>query len=159
MAAPRHNASQAFVAPLSLIDLRVAREDWGRVALGVLAALVVALPIGYGTGFLVSPYVPSTKLFNAVVNIAKIVAFEEILFRALLFRWLDRRMGLQPAAVLSAIIYGALHLIQFPYPMAIMAAWAGYVFALAYHRTGRLSTPMMIHAVLVAIQYFILPVE
>lgn len=152
------NPSQATSAPLSVIDLRVAREDWSRIALGVVYILIVALPIGYGTGFLVSPHAPNTSLFHAVVDITQIVLFEEILFRAFLFRWLLRSMSPQAAAITSSVIFGALHLIQFPYPMALMATWAGYILALTYHRTGRIAGPMLIHAVLVAIQLFVLPV-
>lgn len=154
----RQASAATAAAPLSVIDLRVAREDWGRIALGTLYILIVALPIGYGTGFLVSPHAPNTSLFRAVVDIAQIVLFEEILFRAFLFRWLGRSMSLQAAAISSAVIFGVLHLIQFPYPMALMATWAGYILALEYHRTSRISTPMLIHAVLVAVQFFVLPV-
>lgn len=159
MIGPQTQRSTATAAPLSLIDLRVAAEDWGRIALGVVYILIVALPIGYGTGFLVSPHPWTTSLFDAVVDIAQIVLFEEILFRAFLFRWLQRSMGLQAAAIVSALIFGVLHLIQFPYPMAIMATWAGYILARMYDRTGRISTPMLIHAALIVVQFFVLPLE
>ena len=154
-------------APFSLgtLDVRVHIGDIRLILFGFLATLAVALPIGYGTGFLVSPAAQWQQglerllSFDALVDIPQIVLFEEILFRALLFGGLYNRLGLGPAVAASACIFGVLHLIQFPYPMAVMATWAGVVFALQYARTRRLSTPMITHALIVAVQFFVLPME
>jgi len=152
-------------APFSLgeLDLRVRNGDAKLVLLGFLATLVVALPVGYGTGFLLPPgakgpqAVAALLSIEGVVNIAQIVLFEEILFRALLFGGLYNKLGRGPGVIASAVIFGLLHLIQFPLVMAIMATWAGVVFALQYDRTRRLSTPILTHALVIAVQYFILP--
>lgn len=145
--------------PLSLgvIDLRVPAGDLRLVLFGFLATLVVALPIGYGSSFLVPPTTPEMSVFDGIVSIAKIVFFEEILFRALIFGGLHNRLGLVPGIVLSAAIFGALHLIQFPMPMAVMAGWAGAVFAWQYAKTRRLSTPILTHALVIVVQFFVLP--
>jgi len=150
-------AAEPSRQPLSLIDLGVSKGDWAVAARGLLATLVVALPIGYLTGFLTMPHVPRLNVMNAVIDIAQLVLFEELLFRGWLFRWLVGRVGLQPAAVLSSAIFGLAHFIKFDYPMVLMATWAGYVLALAYHKTGRISTPMFLHAALVVIELFVLP--
>lgn len=148
---------------LGTLDLRVAAGDLRWVFLGFLAVLAVALPIGYGTGFLLPPASRAAEAAVALfsikgfVDIAKIVLFEEILFRALLFGALYNRLGLKAAVPLSSVIFGALHLIQFPLVMAVMATWAGVVFALLYHTTRRLSTPALAHALVIAVQFFILP--
>ncbi len=145
--------------PLSLgvIDLRVLAKDVPLVLIGFIATLVVALPIGYGTGFLVSPTPPAFEPLDWFIDIAKIVFFEEILFRALIFGGLHNRLGLVPAIVLSAAIFGSLHLIQFPMPMAIMAGWAGVVLAWQYAKSRRLSTPILTHAMIIVVQFFVLP--
>ena len=124
---------------------------------GSFATLVVALPIGYLTRFLTTPHVPQVNLINIVIDIAKLVLFEEILFRGWLFRWLDGKIGFQPAAVASSIIFGLVHFIKFEYPMVLMATWAGYILAVSYRKTGRISTPMLLHAALVAIELTVLP--
>lgn len=154
----RIETRSATTTSLSLLDLSVKRSDWMLILKGLLLTLVVALPVGYATGFLTRPHVPDVVLIAFVVDIAQIVLFEEILFRAFLFRWLQSRIGLQPAAIVSSIIFGLLHLIKFDYPMAIMAGWAGYVLAHTLHRTGRISTPMLLHAALIVIEFFLLPV-
>lgn len=148
------------VAPglsLGLLDMRVRRGDVRMIVLGFLATLVVALPIGYGTGFLVPPTVPGISVFDAFVNISKIVLFEEFLFRTLLFGALFNRLGLGPALLLSSVIFGLAHLIQFPWPMVVMAGWAGAVFAFQYAKTRRLSTPVLTHALVIIVQFFVLP--
>lgn len=148
---------------LGTLDIRVLRGDIRLILLGFVAILAVALPIGYGTGFLLSPVGRSAEAIsallsiNAFVNITQIVLFEEILFRALLFAGLYNLLGRSNSVVLSAVIFGLLHLIKFPVTMAVMATWAGVVFALQYERTRRLSTPILTHALVVAVQYFILP--
>lgn len=142
---------------LSIIDLSVSKGDWRVIAQGLGATLLIALPIGYLTSFLTAPRIPAINVINTLIDIAQLVLFEELLFRAWIFRWLNSKMGLQQAAVLSAVIFGLAHFIKFDYPMVLMATWAGYILALAYHKTGRISTPMLLHAALVVIELFVLP--
>jgi len=142
---------------LGRYDFTVRRSDIPLVVGGLAIILLVALPIGYGSGFLVTPRIPQVGLLDALIDIAQIVLFEEILFRALLFGALYNRFGYWPAVVAGSLIFGGLHLIQFPWPMAAMATWAGVVFAVLYERTRRLSTSALAHACTVAIQFFVLP--
>lgn len=153
----RVNEQVAAKLPLGLLDVRVLAGDVRLIVLGFLATLVVALPIGYGTGFLVPPTVPDTTILDAFVNISKIVLFEEFLFRTLIFGALYNRLGLGRAVAINAVLFGAIHLIKFTWPMMVMAGWAGAVFALQYAKTRRLSTPILTHALVIVVQFFILP--
>ena len=119
----RVNEQVAAKLPLGLLDVRVLAGDVRLIVLGFLATLVVALPIGYGTGFLVPPTVPDTTILDAFVNISKIVLFEEFLFRTLIFGALYNRLGLGRAVAINAVLFGAIHLIKFTWPMMVMAGW------------------------------------
>jgi membrane protease YdiL (CAAX protease family) len=68
---------------------------------------------------------------------------EELIFRAGIFRYVRTRLPRWAALLLPAVIFGAMH--------ANLASFAplvalGVVFALAYERTGRISTSMVAHA-------------
>ncbi len=78
--------------------------------------------------------------FLAVV-VAPLV--EETIFRAGLFRYLRTRLPRWIALLLPALIFGSLHgnLVAF-LPLVAL----GVVFALAYERTGRISVPIIAHA-------------
>ncbi len=128
------------------------------VAAGVLAQLVlvplVTLPILWLTntdsGKLGEPAqkladkvhgAPSTTLFVLVIAIGAPIA-EELFFRGLLLRSLEKRFGLAWAVAGSSIVFGATHFeaLQF-----LALAVAGAVFALVGIRTGRLGASMICH--------------
>ena len=69
---------------------------------------------------------------------------EEIVFRGLLFATLRRRLGLAPAAVVSAAIFAVAH----GYGTLGFAAvfWSGLLWAWSYERTGSLLPSMAAHA-------------
>jgi membrane protease YdiL (CAAX protease family) len=71
---------------------------------------------------------------------------EEILFRGVLYSWLAERLDWTLAAVLSAILFGAGHF-RFGKMVAIAAAVGGVVLAAAYHYSGSLWPPVIIHTV------------
>ena len=68
---------------------------------------------------------------------------EELIFRAGLFRYIRTRIPRPAAIVLPALLFGSLHsnLVAFV-PLVLL----GVVFALAYERTGRISVPIVAHA-------------
>jgi CAAX protease family protein len=68
---------------------------------------------------------------------------EEIIFRGLLYGWLRRFMGILPAAVLSAAIFGAFHGVL---PVMAAAFVVGLVLAYIYERTGSLWASAIVHA-------------
>jgi membrane protease YdiL (CAAX protease family) len=78
-------------------------------------------------------------LFFIVGGIVAPVA-EEIVFRGIIFSYL-RRWGLPAAVLISTAIFAALHLPAVPVTQVV----GGMVFAIAYHISGSLMTPILIH--------------
>ncbi|MFQ5653317.1 MAG: lysostaphin resistance A-like protein [Planctomycetota bacterium] len=67
---------------------------------------------------------------------------EEILFRAITFRWLARRLGTGMGVLLSSLIFGLVHLNLAAFlPVTLLGA----ILALLYHRTGNLWSPVALH--------------
>lgn len=73
---------------------------------------------------------------------------EEIIFRSILFRWIDERWGFVVALVVSALIFGLMHIFQ---PGATLwssfaiAVEAGLLLGAAYKYSGTLWLPVGIH--------------
>jgi len=78
---------------------------------------------------------------------------EEIVFRGVLFRALDHRFGMWPAAVLSSAVFAVIHFeVLFSQPLALVGLFTvGILLAIAYHRTGSLLVPILGHAVFNAV--------
>ncbi|HWT07155.1 MAG TPA: CPBP family intramembrane glutamic endopeptidase, partial [Xanthomonadales bacterium] len=68
---------------------------------------------------------------------------EELALRGLLFGGLTSRFGVLPAAILSGIVFGALH--GDPIYFTVLAVH-GCIVALAYAATGNLLIPIALHA-------------
>jgi membrane protease YdiL (CAAX protease family) len=68
---------------------------------------------------------------------------EELATRGLLFGGLTSRFGIVPAAILSGIVFGALH--GDPIFFSVLAV-EGALMALAYAATGNLLVPIALHA-------------
>jgi CAAX protease family protein len=69
---------------------------------------------------------------------------EELMFRGLVYRWLRRRLSVAPSAVLSALLFGAVH---GQLEVSAGAFVVGIVLALAYERSGSLWPSIIIHSV------------
>ena len=73
---------------------------------------------------------------------------EEILFRGILFRWIDEKWGFVAALVVSAILFGAMHIAQ-PgatwWSSLAIAIEAGLLLGAAYKWSGTLWLPIGIH--------------
>jgi membrane protease YdiL (CAAX protease family) len=122
------------------------------LALGILiGALLFSTTIGFISllGYYrivgVNDWVVAAPIFaNSLVS----GAFEEILFRGLLFRITQESLGTWLALLISALIFGLLHLLN---PNATLVAAlavaleAGVMLAAAYVLTGRLWLSMGIH--------------
>jgi membrane protease YdiL (CAAX protease family) len=78
---------------------------------------------------------------------------EEIVFRGVLFRALDDRFGMWPAAILSSAVFAVIHFeVLFSQPLALVGLFTvGLLLAIAYHRTGSLLVPILGHAVFNAV--------
>jgi membrane protease YdiL (CAAX protease family) len=85
--------------------------------------------------------------FVAVVLLAP--PLEELVFRSLLLPPLRRRLGVTGGVVVSSLLFMLVHPPQTWLPIF----WLGVVLGLAYHYTGNLLAPVLIHAVHNAVQF------
>jgi membrane protease YdiL (CAAX protease family) len=120
-----------------------------RVATGLLLALTdhtKHVQSGF-ENFDVKSAVPGMTTVSAVLAVASMTIIapivEEIVFRGLLFGALASRLGILASALITALLFGAVHgdLLFFP---AIAAL--GLVTALAYAATGNLWVAIILHA-------------
>ena len=73
---------------------------------------------------------------------------EEIMFRGILFRLIDKRFGTVPALIISALIFGGTHILNPGATMwssAAIAIEAGLMLGIAYKCSGTLWMPIGIH--------------
>ena len=94
---------------------------------------------------LVNEVISNSALWIQIV-VAVILAplVEELLFRGIIYRRIDIAYGFWPAALISSLFFGLLHgnLTQ-----GVYAFFLGMVFAYAYHKTGRLTIPVVMHVI------------
>lgn len=89
-----------------------------------------------------------------IVVVAPVV--EEVIFRALVFRWIRQRWALWPAALLSGLVFAAFHLD----PVTLVPlTLTGVALAWAYDRTGSLWASIVPHAGLNALVLLALVVQ
>lgn len=134
---------------------RTAAKQPSRVApLFILTALMVpALALALG---LVAwqPKWPTLLWPWLAINLGVAVLAEELLFRGLLQPWLIRLLGTWPGLLLTALLFGAVH-VPFSPLFAMVAAVAGLGYGLVFHYSGRLSLAMALHGV-VNLTHFLL---
>ena len=92
--------------------------------------------------------------FNAPAQIEAITLFlgvavgEEILFRGVLFKWVDRRWGLAVALIVSSLVFGLIHITNDNatlWSSLAIAIEAGLLLGAAYKYSGTLWLPVGIH--------------
>jgi membrane protease YdiL (CAAX protease family) len=71
---------------------------------------------------------------------------EELFFRGFLFGGLRGRTSFWPAALISGILFGAIHLLGGSWEVIPPLAAFGVLLAWLYERTGSLGPPMLMHA-------------
>jgi membrane protease YdiL (CAAX protease family) len=139
-----------FRKELKAVDFNIVKESsyWYAVYQALVVGLIVQaigiVVIKYGFG------IPSPSLAFAIPLAAPLVSvlisspLEEIVFRGILFPFLDRRIGFWGAAIVSSALFGVAH---YDY-----AAWLGYfvlgiVWCRVYKKTGNLLIPIGAHMV------------
>lgn len=73
---------------------------------------------------------------------------EEIMFRGVLFRWIDEKWGFVAALIVSAVLFGLIHIFQDSaslWSSFAIAIEAGLLLAAAYKYSGTLWLPIGIH--------------
>lgn len=83
---------------------------------------------------------PGLALFLTVAVLAP--CFEELLFRGFLLPVLARNRGMTAALLLSALLFGAIHLQPLGLPVL---STLGLAMGLAMRQTGSLRTPILVH--------------
>lgn len=72
---------------------------------------------------------------------------EEIFFRGFMFAGLRRSLSLWPAALISAVVWGSLHLGAGNIGVAVQLAVFGVILAWLYERSGTLWAPILAHTI------------
>ena len=140
---------------------------WTDVGLGVVAGFLSQVVLLPAVAFALRPFVgepdvsgPAKELFDKASGISSAVlvlfvvvgapVVEELFFRGLLLRALERRVGTAGAVVLSSVLFGMAH--PQPLPAKALAlvmislAALGAVLAVLAVRTRRLGAPIVAHA-------------
>ena len=106
---------------------------------------VMALAGCYGiSGFGAS----AMELINAFCYFSLVAVGEEIIFRGVLFRWIDEKWGFWAAIIVSALLFGLIHITN-PggtlWSSVAIAVEAGLMLGAAYKWSGTLWLPIGIH--------------
>ena len=134
-------------------DFRLAhagRDLGGGLALGfVLFAIVVGIAALLGVYTITGPG-DSSQLLLALVTTAIVPAIsEELLFRGILFRWLEQFGGTWAALLITSALFGAGHIFNLnatAFSSFAIACEAGLLLGGAYMLTRSLWLPMGLHA-------------
>jgi membrane protease YdiL (CAAX protease family) len=89
----------------------------------------------------------STAAMLAVAFLVSVVApvAEEFFFRGFFFTALRGWKGLWPAAILTGLVFGAIHIGSAEAVFLVPLAFFGFALCLLYHRTGSLYPCMALH--------------
>ncbi len=110
------------------------------VVTGVLALAGAYKMTGFGA--------PALELLCSFCFFAVVAVGEEIMFRGVIFRWVDEKWGFVPALLVSALLFGLIHITN---PNATLwssvaiAIEAGLLLGAAYKWSGTLWLPIGIH--------------
>jgi membrane protease YdiL (CAAX protease family) len=134
--------------PLSGIGYtyRLTAGDARLAVTAFLVYAVVALPIGFATGFIAwRPALDATHVAGAPLIIYLVTGVpEEFLFRGLLQNLLARWLGPRAGWGMASIVFGLAH---FPDPRyMLLAAIAGLAYGWVYWRTQRITASAITHA-------------
>ena len=149
----RASGRQPF-RPIARCDIRVILIGLGALLLARIATGVQLL-LTHQTKhvqsgfehFDVVTHVPAITIAAIAVGVLSMVLLaplvEEIVFRGLLFGALAPRLGVLASALITALLFGAVHgdLVLFP-----LLAVLGFINAIAYAATGNLWVPVILHA-------------
>ena len=126
---------------------------------GSLGLWAVFLLIGISLGYLFSnieyaiirpeALVPQLDLFYMLV-LGFIMLFfvgfgEELMFRALLQRKLQGRIGVWAGIILTSVLFAAMHSVYFSYAYLVYVFIVGMIIGVAYYRTKSLGFVALIH--------------
>ncbi|MDQ7064390.1 MAG: CPBP family intramembrane metalloprotease [candidate division KSB1 bacterium] len=145
------------------------REVLLALKLSAIFFIVFALPIGLSTGFIrwQIDSGPLWKWFIGILGTAFFIAFpEEILFRGIIQKLIEKRMQNRPgtALIIASIIFGLAHAnnpkppylhlsfgaigaFALPWVYVVLATIAGWFYGKAYQKTGSIAAAALVHTV------------
>jgi membrane protease YdiL (CAAX protease family) len=88
-----------------------------------------------------------TGVFSAALTCVVAPICEEFLFRGFIFTALRNWRGTWPAAVITALLFGAVHVGSAPALDLVPLAGLGFALCLLYRRTGSLYPCIVVHSV------------
>jgi membrane protease YdiL (CAAX protease family) len=117
------------------------------LGLGTALFLIVAGTLAASGNFQLAGHDSATVLAKPFTEMVMVAAFEEILFRGVLFRITERSLGSVAALVVSSVLFALAHLPNAGVTALAVGATAaaGVLFAAAYMATQRLWLPIGIH--------------
>lgn len=128
------------------------RRDWREALINFVLFAIIAIPIGLVTGFVkLSTALPSLlEIVGRGLAIFLFIALpEEILFRGVIHRYLERVLRWSQVAtlILSSVIFGASHLNNPPNVgyYFILATIAGIFYGRTFLRTGKVVPAAIVH--------------
>lgn len=136
--------------------LALRRTDLAPALLGFAAFAAVAIPVGFATGFLGwhPQRDPWLWLLRPALIFLTIAVPEELLFRGLLQRALEARLGARGGLAAAAAVFGLAHA---PSPVYVaLATLAGVAYGWVYRRSGRVAAAALTHALVDAVWVLLL---
>ena len=116
--------------------------------IGVVLQSLTMLVIALNGGFEIISVNPISNVIIPFTIAFTVAVFEEILIRGIIFRIIEDKLGSYISLLISAIIFGALHLVN-PHSTLIsglcVGIEAGLLFGAAYIYTRNLWFPIAIH--------------
>jgi membrane protease YdiL (CAAX protease family) len=151
----------------SIRELLGLRAPWRRLARPIALAMAVGIPTGV-TEYLVLMVPPPAPTFQAaylvrdsLYMLAFVALAEELLFRGIVQRDMERLLGRGPGLFLGSLLFAIMHLTWRSVPELGFVFVAGALMGYFYQRTGNLAASIGLHAVnnvlLVSIAPYLLP--
>ena len=144
--------------PLDGVGYRwsITRRDAATAVLVFLGYAAIALPIGFGTGFITwNPRAATPALLLQPLVIYLVTAVpEEFLFRGLIQNLLSRWLSIPVGLGIASVIFGLSHLPDPRY--ALLATIAGVAYGFVYLRTGKVTASAITHALVDAVWVILL---
>ena len=126
----------------------IGRQVITGIALGAVLQSLTILVIYLAGGFRVITINPILFVIPSLVGAFAVAVFEEVIVRGIVFRLIEKRWGSYVALLVSALIFGVLHLAN-PNSSVIaalgLAIQAGLLLASAYIYSRSLWFPIAIH--------------
>ncbi len=141
------------------------------VAMGILSAIILYLVFVAGnyaaqvlpTGRIeineiYSLRIPDQPYLQGILLVFPIAVGEEVYWRGLLQNQLSLKMGTAKGLILSAALYGAVHLWSRSFTLVVAAFIAGLWWGLIFNRTRNITTTIISHSLWSLLIFLLLPV-